>query len=159
MFRNQLRVRYRVDNKSLPEGCGCLRPSTRPSVLEGGTEGRTRILLVTPEPCELERICGPYGSVYRYFLNFLLEESPPIHYVLCPVCCVKTTSFVPDGIVEFEARCNLRKKKLHLPDLRIHDTMESPFCYTTFQKYSIRFERFIESVERSLRRNIPKSDK
>jgi hypothetical protein len=160
MFRNQLRARYRINNKSIPEGCGCSRGHAKPSVFEGGKDGRIKILLVVPTPSELERNFGPYSSIYRAFLNFLLEDAPPIHFVLAHVCCVHSgIDFIPDGIVEFEAKCHLRKKKLHLPDLRIYADPETPFNYTTFQSYSIRFERFIHSVERSIRRGITKPHK
>jgi hypothetical protein len=75
--------------------------------------------------------------------------------VIAPVCCVPTIDFDPHGIVEFDVKCNLRRKKLHLPDLRIYDNPETPFNYTTFQKYSIRFERFVQNVERSVGRTQP----
>lgn len=143
MFRNQFRVRFRSDTQGVPQGCGC----SRSSIYEGGTEGRLRVLLVVPPLSELERRFGPYSSIYRAFLNFILEESPPIHFVICPVCCVEHTEFDPDCVVEFGAKCNVRRRKLHLPDLRIYDSQGNPespgFDYGKFQKYSILFERFI----------------
>ena len=155
MFRNQLRVRYHSDRQGVPEGCGCSRGGVG-SVYEGGKEGRLRVLLVTPPPNETERIFGPYSSMSRFFLNFLLEEAPPIHFVITHSCCVPTVNFEPDCIVEFGAKCNIRKKKLHFPDLRIYEEPETPFNYTTFQSYSIRFERFLLKCGKDQKRDSHK---